>query len=224
MEKSNGVHWLGKSASLVDNAFSGTVGQEYGSPGSVVTHATINADVAANKAAVIDLEGCNKISLKAMFQDLAGSTGATNGAEIWIWGLIGFGEAQSTEWYNNPLFAYRVGGYNATRGNTLSASTTTVLDGPGGASLTGIQSQTGTNTLVNADGKSDFEMQPEFMQMATGQTTGNATAEETFVGSNNDGDGHIICWSGLNAFQSLLLTMNLQGHSAGTCNVVYMRH
>ena len=159
-----------------------------------------------------------------MFQDLAGSTGATNGAEIWIWGLIGFGEAQSTEWYNNPLFAYRVGGYNATRGNTLSASTTTVLDGPGGASLTGIQSQTGTNTLVNADGKSDFEMQPEFMQMATGQTTGNATAEETFVGSNNDGDGHIICWSGLNAFQSLLLTMNLQGHSAGTCNVVYMRH
>ena len=224
MEKSNGVHWLGKSASLVDNAFGGTVGEEYGSPGSVVAHATINADVAANKAAVIHLEGCNKISLKSMWEDLEGGTGATNGAEIWIWGLIGFGEAESNEWYDNPLFAYRIGGFNSTRGNVLSVSTSTVLDGPGGAALTGIHSQTGTAGLINADGKGEFEMQPEFMQLATGQTASNATAEVTFVGSDNQGDGHVVCWSGLNAFQSLLLTMNLQGHSAGTCNVVYMRH
>tara|TARA_R100000458_G_C8275567_1_gene250673 strand:- start:149 stop:823 length:675 start_codon:yes stop_codon:yes gene_type:complete len=224
MEKSNGVHWLGKSASLVDNAFSGTVGEEYGNPGGVLAHATIDADVAANKAALIHLEGCNKISLKSMWEGLAGSTGADNGAEIWIWGLIGFGEAESDEWYDNPLFAYRLGGFNSTKGNSLTASTTTTLDGPGGATLTGIAAQTATNGHINAEGKTQNEMHPEFMYLATGQTGSNATAKQTFDGSDSDGNGHVVCWSGLDAFQSLLLTMNLQGHSGGTCNVVYMRH
>jgi len=132
----------------------------YGGTGSVVTQATQDADIAANKLVMIDAGNASAIMVKPLMN--AGSTDSgtgTDSAFIEIYGVIGFGEQSQTSYNTAPKFFYQLGTITAstvTNGEANAASTTGVFTTPGG---TVMSSHTGCGT--GADVKNSvFAMLP----------------------------------------------------------------
>jgi hypothetical protein len=206
---------------LSDIGTGASIGTHFGDPGTALTHASLKSSLDGNEAGMIMMDGFENIGLKILQKNLAGSTTADNGAEIWFWGVMGFGEPESSEWSENKLLTYRLLGINYTKGDELTESSNTVVVGPDGETLKGVVSDT-VHAITADDGsllQGKFSALSE-MKVPSGDSP---DAEQMYIAGDSGGDGGFLQIGGVGIFSALLVTVEKQGHSAIDINLAYAR-
>tara|TARA_Y100001963_G_scaffold65158_2_gene90743 strand:- start:1615 stop:2286 length:672 start_codon:yes stop_codon:yes gene_type:complete len=211
MTNGKGLQWI-----TLDklNWNSGTVGEYYGATGDVITHEQLQADIDREDVVMLMVDGFEKVHIKGLCKNFdIGSASTNDGAEIWIWGALGFGEPYSKVWNENPLLAYRLGGFQWNRGNQAGVSTTTAIQGPEGETLGGaVQDHRIHGSGNGFDGS--MGCHDHFAGLAEGKKLGVATPDgETLISTgDNDGNGGMLNLVGVGMFQMILFVLYNQDH------------
>ncbi|QDP65055.1 MAG: hypothetical protein GOVbin1630_12 [Prokaryotic dsDNA virus sp.] len=217
MTNGKGLQWVTLTKL---NWNTGSVGEYYGATGDVITHARLQADIDKEDVAMLMVDGFEKVHIKGLCKNLSGTTTTNNGAEIWIWGALGFGEPYSKVWNENPLFVYRIGGFNWNRANSTTLSTNTVIQGPENETLTGTPYDHRTGQFDGAGNCHD-----NFAAWADGKPISSDTpdGEKTTADGFTSGDGGMLNLIGVGMFQMLLFTLDKQGTTAIDMNFACAR-
>ena len=192
----------------------------YGSTGSWLTHEQIDADVAANKVVKVFPGDKSTMIIKPLQGpdfDRA-SAGVTQGPQLVVYGVMGFGEENSKSWSENKLLALKLGAKQINRGNRAfaDASNATIINGPDGTVYRGVRQDNHNNNLTNGGAgklQSEFIALQTLEGIANAPHAGNAASGAITAcfqsGSNatsgSGGDGGFTTWQGCNSFQMLLL-------------------
>ena len=201
---------------LDTNLVSSDGSDTWGNPGGWYTHEEIAASEAENKTARVYPGGKDNLMLKCLQAESfdRGSANAAQGPIVWFWGVMGFGELNSTHWAKNKLLTVRLGGQQLVRGNRDTVAALTQINRPDGTLLTGVRSdQENTQDFSDPDTAGmfqaatlaamtlqDIDSQPRLAQ--TGSGGGSASSDA------NTGEGGFVQLAGVGRWQMILITHN----------------
>lgn len=199
---------------LDTNLISSDATDTWGNPGGWYTHEEIAASEAENKTVRVYPGGKDNLMLKCLQATGFDKDGAAQavGPQVWFWGVMGFGELDSTHWAKNKLLSVRLGGQQLVRGNKEAIAAATQLNRPDGTLLTGVQSDQENNQdfsdpdsaghfqadTLAAMTLQDIDSQPRLAQTGSAGTAGN-------IGG---GEGGFVQLAGVGRWQMILITHN----------------
>jgi hypothetical protein len=226
MPNGQGLHWVtnGVLRSDATNDHGAGVGQLFGATGNWFTHETIASYVGSENAVVVPVNGREHAVCRMLQRDTSGATTAANGAEVWVWGVTGFGEYGSEVYNQNKVMAVRLAGVNYSKGNRLTESTTVVMQGPDGNSLAALDSDHGANNRISS---SDLaSVGPVYAALSEMKVISSDTpdAETMHISSVSSGEGGVFQLGGISPFHALVFTLDRQSHTAIRLNIAIGMH
>ena len=227
MTNGQGLHWV--SIDVLPSSTPDTLAQDFGNPGGWYTHDEINATVGAAK---FSTDGFSKFALKTVANKIGGgSPNANNGSRVTVWGVVGFGEYLSETWMNNKVMALRLFSYAFNRGNAVIESVDGVFNSPSGEEVTSYtqdHSAWASRVFSSASGYNHAL----FSALDEGRPVSANTpdADQMFVGGTNitsagqpGGNAGVVQFGGVSFFPELLITHDVNQHTAGNFNSFYAR-
>jgi hypothetical protein len=217
-----GFHWL---ASTDLSSVSATV---YGSGASWLTSARLEADLAANQVAVLDVEGAKNIAICPFASSVTADSGGsgTTSALIRIYGAIGFGETTQSTWDSNPILVSAL--VDVTIGSTSSGAVTAITnqlyDTGGATQLALTNPATGsTYTEYVASGTGVAQKGQLWTQAVTYAVSSNTAVVTDYDIPAASGVAGITTIGDIQMFQKLLFTMNMGSLDACSANALVAR-
>ena len=174
----------------------------FGDPGSFVSKATLDTQLADNKVAFVDCNGAQSCMVIPMLK-LDGSDGSgSNPAVLQVYGVMGFGEPGQTNYSEDGKFFYYLGSsqiVTVSSGTTAAASTQAVIE-----TATGVEF---THMTGGGAGGDTAKMDPFIlMDVVAAATTAPAGPEECDLSDVNVG---FTGFTGIGIFQQLAFSYNI---------------
>lgn len=228
MTNGQGLYW-GTQVSLQRVSGDGVapgraVGEMFDATGDWFTHDEIDTIVNQRACTRVPVNGRNHVVARILQTLTTGATTAANGAEVWVWGVTGFGEYASEDYMNNKVMAVRLAGLNYTKGNKLTESTTVTALTPEGDIYRALDSDHGANSRIfSPDSTTAGSKYAALSEMKAVSST-SPDAAEMSISSTAAGEGGAFQIGGVSPFHELIFTLNNQGHVLIRVNMAIGMH
>ena len=172
--------------------------------GTVLTQATIDTAVAADKMAVVETGGARAAFVKPLLKS-AGVGGGTNVANLHVFGAMGFGEPGQSDYQEKSKFVWSLGLVGVALGASSDVSDTA---GDVFTSPTNVEFQSWEDSGTGTDHVNDI-----FSGLSANQTATNAVdmADLAIADSGSDGIGMTII-PGIEVFSQLIFVYDRNAH------------